>query len=130
MVLFMIPVGIMIATNVLVGNNIGAFKIETAKFYAKMCFLSGLIWALASVIAVALLKWPLIDVFTADEDVKDKIAYAIPILNIFIFFDCLQGVGTGIIRGLGRQGLASLITVTGYWVIGMPISYFSVFSWD
>jgi MATE family multidrug resistance protein len=52
---------------------------------------------------------------------------AIPILNIFIFFDCLQGVGTGIIRGLGRQGLASTITITGYWIIGIPLSLASVF---
>jgi Na+-driven multidrug efflux pump len=31
----MIPVGIAIATNVLVGNNIGAHNIKAAKYYAK-----------------------------------------------------------------------------------------------
>lgn len=48
----MVPVGIAIATNVLVGNKIGAFKLEQAKLYAKMCFLAGFIWAVASVLAV------------------------------------------------------------------------------
>ena len=54
MMLFMVPVGIAIATNVLVGNNIGAYRIDVAKFYAKMCFLAGFVWAIASVLAVFL----------------------------------------------------------------------------
>ena len=56
MILFMVPVGIAIATNVLVGNNIGAFKIELAKFYARMCFLAGFVWAIASVLAIWLFQ--------------------------------------------------------------------------
>lgn len=34
---FMIPVGIMVAATILVGNNVGAKKIEVAKAYAKIC---------------------------------------------------------------------------------------------
>jgi MATE family multidrug resistance protein len=36
-------------------------------------------------------------------------------------------VGTGIIRGLGRQGRASLVTITGYWILGIPVSLLGVF---
>lgn len=36
-------------------------------------------------------------------------------------------MGQGIIRGLGKQGMASIGTVTGYWVIGIPIALLAVF---
>jgi Na+-driven multidrug efflux pump len=52
---FMIPVGISISTSILVGNNIGAYKLEAAKYYAKMCFLTALIWSVLSVLVVLLL---------------------------------------------------------------------------
>lgn len=46
---------------------------------------------------------------------------------VYVFFDFVQSVGQGIIRGLGRQGTASFGTITGYWVIGLPISWLCVF---
>ena len=39
-------------------------------------------------------------------------------------------MGQGIIRGLGKQGVASIGTVIGYWVIGIPISLLAVFVFD
>jgi MATE family multidrug resistance protein len=39
-------------------------------------------------------------------------------------------VGQGIIRGLGKQGKASIGTVLGYWVIGIPISLLCVFIFE
>ena len=71
MILFMVPVGIAIATNVLVGNNIGAFKIELAKFYARMCFLAGFVWAIASVLAIWLFQNQLIELFTTDPATQE-----------------------------------------------------------
>ena len=49
---------------------------------------------------------------------------------IFVLTDCVQCVGQGIIRGLGKQGKASIGTVVGYWVIGIPISLLCVFVFD
>lgn len=67
MILFMIPVGIAIATNVLVGNNIGANRLDLAKYYAKMCFTAGLIWAILSVAVVAILQKQIVAIFTDDQ---------------------------------------------------------------
>ena len=36
----------------------------------------------------------------------------------------------GVIRGLGKQGLASVITCIGYWVIGIPLSLVCVIVYD
>ena len=55
---------------------------------------------------------------------------AFPIISFFVFFDCVQGVGQGIIRGLGKQGIASTVTIIGYWVLGIPISLVAVFYYN
>ena len=49
---------------------------------------------------------------------------------IYVFIDCVQCVGQGMIRGLGKQGVASIGTVIGYWVIGIPLSLLAVFKFD
>ncbi len=49
---FMIPVGIAISSMILVGNMIGAKNVAGAKIYAKYCSLTGLIWAIASVLVI------------------------------------------------------------------------------
>ena len=53
---FMIPVGIAISSMILVGNMIGANNIHGAKVYAKMCTLTGFIWAIGSVLFINILK--------------------------------------------------------------------------
>jgi Na+-driven multidrug efflux pump len=45
----------------------------------------------------------------------------------YVLVDCIQCVGQGIIRGLGKQGKASIGTVVGYWGIGIPLSLIGVF---
>jgi len=37
---------------------------------------------------------------------------------------------TGIITGLGKQGVASIFTIIAYWVIGIPFTLFYVFEFQ
>lgn len=50
-----------------------------------------------------------------------------PLILGYVILDCVQTVGQGIIRGLGKQGKASIGTVIGYWIIGIPLSCLNVF---
>jgi multidrug resistance protein, MATE family len=49
---------------------------------------------------------------------------------VFTFIYPVQCVGQGIIRALGKQGVASIGTIIGYWVIGIPFSLLAVFTLD
>ncbi|CDW84612.1 na+-driven multidrug efflux pump [Stylonychia lemnae] len=124
---YMIPVGLSISSVILVGNMIGANNPNGAKLYAKMCTLSAFIWALASVAFINLLQGQVIGIFSSSVSVNELILRAFNIISIFVFFDCVQGVGQGVIRGLGKQGEASYVTIFGYWVLGIPISIDAVF---
>ena len=98
----MIPVGLAISSTILVGNMIGANNVEGAKIYAKMCSFSAFLWAIASVVAINVLQNTVIGVFSSSPTVNDLIAKAYSVISVFVFFDCTQGVGQGLIRGLGK----------------------------
>jgi multidrug resistance protein, MATE family len=63
---FMIPVGIMASAGIMVGNNIGANKVATAKAYGMMCFKTGLIWALCTIALLTLFKGPFTGLFSSE----------------------------------------------------------------
>ena len=98
----MIPVGMSASTNILVGNNIGAMNLELSKFYARMCISAAFMWSTLSIAVMYLLQSTIISVFSTDPVVNGLIYDAYFMLAIFVFFDCMQGVGTGVIRGLGK----------------------------
>jgi multidrug resistance protein, MATE family len=45
-------------------------------------------------------------------------------MAIFYQSDCLQGVNSGILRGLGKTKPASIAGFIGYWVIALPLEYY------
>lgn len=99
---FMIPVGITVAATVLVGNNVGGNRIKIGKAYAFMCVKTAALWAIGTLILLVLLKKPFTRVFTEDAGVTEIIWQAYPVILVYVFFDCLQSTGQGIIRGLGK----------------------------
>ena len=46
----------------------------------------------------------------------------IPIAGLFQVFDGLQAVGAGVLRGLGDTRVPFIAMLSGYWLIGVPVS--------
>jgi hypothetical protein len=46
---------------------------------------------------------------------------------VFQLFDGLQGVGTGILRGLGDTHTAMLWNLAAHWMLGLPVAYLLAF---
>jgi len=90
---YMIPVGIALSGVILVGNMIGAGNIHGAKIYAKMCTVTSLIWAICMVFIINILQNQVIGVFSSQSVINNIIVKAFPVLSIYVFFDCVQGVG-------------------------------------
>ena len=65
--------------------------------------------------------------FSDDAKVNKLISETILILSFFLFFDCMQQVIVGMIRALGKQGIASFAAVIAFWIIGIPMSLYFVF---
>jgi len=67
-----------------------------------------------------------IDNMTTDVGVRNVAKKTIFFLSLFVFIDNLQGVASGILRGVGRQELGAVTNVIAFYVIGLPLA--NVFS--
>ncbi len=68
---FMIPVGIMMSSQIIVGNNIGANKVGVAKLYAYMCFKTAVIWGFCTILILLIFRPYILGLFTTDPIVID-----------------------------------------------------------
>ena len=63
---FMMPVGIMTSSQIMVGNNIGANRVPVAKVYALMCFKTAAIWAFCTITILLVFRPYILGVFTGN----------------------------------------------------------------
>lgn len=61
-------------------------------------------------------------VFTSDPPTVAIVKNTMPFIAFYLFFDSIHGVNSGNIRAIGRQGIASVITLVSLYAIGMPLA--------
>ena len=66
---------------------------------------------------------PLIHLFTRDSAVEATAISLLVIAAGFQLFDGVQGVATGILRGLGDTRTAMVSNLGAHWLLGLPIGY-------
>lgn len=70
------------------------------------------------------------EVFTNDPEIVSMIINAMGMLCSFVLLDAVHGVNSGIIRALGRQFDASMMTLICYYVFGLPLALYFAFELD
>jgi MATE family multidrug resistance protein len=65
----------------------------------------------------------LLGAFTADRLVIDIGVRVLRIAAVFQIFDGVQGVTTGILRGLGDTRSPMIWNLAGHWLFGLPVGY-------
>ncbi|XP_073233965.1 multidrug and toxin extrusion protein 1-like isoform X2 [Porites lutea] len=124
---FMIPLGLSVAAGVRVGNFLGAGNPKAVKQTIKV--------ALGLIVSVELIILSLFfglgdisgRVFTSSSDVLAVYKKNIRIVSVQFFFDGIQGVCSGIVRGAGRQRIGVLINFLSYCValsLGITLMFF------
>ena len=73
---------------------------------------------------LVLLRDQIIGIFTSVDDIGDIISAAWPLLCTFTLFDTVQAMGLSVIRGSGKQASGAVLTLTAYWLLGIPLAYF------
>jgi len=124
---YMAPLGISSAAAVRVGQAVGrrdAHGAATAGWAALL--LSSLFMCAA---AVALWSAPrfVMGRFIADAAVIGVGAGLLRLGAVFELFDGLQATATGALRGLGDTRSPMIAHMAGYWVVGLPTSYWLCF---
>ena len=66
--------------------------------------------------------------FTTDEETVNYIKEVLPVLGVYLIFDTVHGVQSGNIRALGKQGIASFVTLVCYYAVGLPLAMYLGFN--
>ncbi len=127
---FMIPLGLSSAVAVRVGYAIGAGDMQAARYAANAALLFG--GGVMVIFAVLFLGMPQIFTlpYTNDPEVVAIAITLIPIAGVFQVFDGLQVAALGILRGMGKTLVASIVSLFGYWVLGLPVGCLMAFYLD
>jgi MATE family multidrug resistance protein len=124
---FMVPLGIASAGAVRVGHAVGRRDPVAAARAGWTALLFGVGFMSAAAAAFLLLPRVLIGAFTSDASVTSIGATLLMIGAVFQLFDGMQGVATGVLRGLGDTRTPMLWNLAGHWFIGLPAGYASCF---
>lgn len=126
-IIFMVALGLSYSSAALVGNYFGALKIKTAKAYALNCIMLGFL----IYIVVCTLLYVFIEsipaLYTQNLIVREKLIEIIFLYLKFALVDCFQIVGHGIIKGIGKQEVASYIVLIVLFPFNIPLCYFLAF---
>ena len=121
---FMVPLGIGAATAVLVGQAVGRGDTGDARRAARVALVLGATVMSGSAIVMLVAPGPLAGLFTEETEVIRLAAMLIPIAGLFQVFDGTQVVAAGALRGIGDTRAPMLVSLVGFWLIGLPVSVY------
>ena len=125
---FMVPLGIASAGAVRVGHAIGRRDGPGAARAGWTALAFGAVFMTSAAILFVTIPRTLIGAFTSDTDVLGIGVTLLAVAAVFQLFDGLQGVGTGVLRGLGDTRTPMLWNLAAHWVVGLPVAYTLAFT--
>jgi MATE family multidrug resistance protein len=120
---FMVAVGTAIAGSIRVGRAIGAGSRRAVHRAVLASYLVSL--GFMALCAAMFLAFPrfLLELYTHDADIVRYGTGLLLMTGIFQLFDGAQVTGISLLRGAADTRVPMLITLLGYWVIGVPLAY-------
>jgi multidrug resistance protein, MATE family len=125
---FMVPLGVSSAGAVRVGHAIGRRDSAGASRAGWTALVLGTLFMSAASLAFLTMPALLVRAFTPEPAVIATGISLLFVAAIFQLFDGLQGVATGVLRGLGDTKTPMLWNLAGHWALGLPLGYLLAFS--
>jgi MATE family, multidrug efflux pump len=126
-IVFMVPQGVGAAAAVLVGRAVGAEDQSGVKRAALAGIFVGAGFMCFTALLFLLFPATLAGLYTLDPGVIAMAASLIVLGGWFAVFDGLQAVAIGVLRGIGDTRVPVILSLLGYWVIGLPVSLLLAF---
>ncbi|MDW3206731.1 MAG: MATE family efflux transporter [Alphaproteobacteria bacterium] len=129
---FMLPFGLSQAATIRIGLAAGARDLQAVRLRGRTIF----DLTVVSMICAAILFWTagefLIGLFLAADDpnrseIVEYGALFLAIAALFQIVDGLQASGSGVLRGMNDTMVPMVLAMIGYWVLGVPTSYYLAF---
>jgi MATE family multidrug resistance protein len=120
---FMVPLGVGSAGAVRVGHAVGRRDVAGAERAGWTALFLGAGFMACTAAAFVLIPRALMGAFTRDEGVLQLGASLLAVAAVFQLFDGIQGVATGVLRGLGDTRTPMVWNLVAHWFIGLPSGY-------
>lgn len=116
--------GISAATAVILGNELGANKLDEAKTHAKYFLILQFLSALIMGLTCFIIKNPIISLFNVSDIVGSNISLCLIVFILYLPFKVFNWVNiVGILRSGGDTKVALMLDITGVWCVGIPLAY-------
>ncbi len=127
---FMVPLGVSSAATVIVGHAVGRGDVAGIRRSSLAALIVGT--GFMSITAIVFLTIPglLAGIYTMNVDVIRLAVLLLPIAGVFQVFDGIQIVCLGVLRGLGDTRGPMIISIVGFWCLGIPVSVWLAFGRD
>ena len=128
-VAFMIPMAYGMAGTIRVGYNVGARDLPGARRTAMIEIGCALAIAAATAVLIMTLRDFFASLYTTDPEVLSVAVSLMLFVAMFQFFDGMQAVTIGALRGYKDTRVPMFMTFFGYWGVGLPLSASLGFGW-
>ena len=125
---FMVPLGLASAAAVRVGHAVGRRDPAGTARAGWTAILLGVGFMAMAATTFVLAGRLLISAFTPDAAVISIGVVLLRVAAVFQLFDGLQGVTTGVLRGVGDTRTPMLWNLAGHWALGLPFGYWLAFT--
>lgn len=119
---FMVPMSIGMATSVRVGYAAGAGDRAAERLRGLAGIGMGGGFAVVSASMMALLPAAIVALYTTDTAVSAMAVGFLYYAAVFQVADCVQATSNGALRGVKDTKVPMLITVSAYWLVGLPLA--------
>jgi MATE family multidrug resistance protein len=120
---FMGAIGISQSAAALVGVSLGKRMPNTAKQFASvsMYFTAALYCAIS--VLIVLTRSNIAPMISSDPSVIETLQQLLIVVGIFAFIDAVNGVGEGVLRGMGMQQKAVIFKLIGMLGVRLPMGF-------
>jgi MATE family multidrug resistance protein len=126
---FMIPLGVSQGAATRVGNLVGAGDAEGLRRAVAAAMMVGAAVTVPLALAFTLFRHALPALYSVDPIVLAAASQILPIAAAFQLCDGVQVVAGGVLRGMGRPDAGAVLSLLGYYAVGLPLAYVSGFVW-
>ena len=121
---FNISFGVSVVVCNRLSNYIGVKNIHNADICIKASYMIGIGLGLFVFTSLSLFRYPISKLFTKDEKVVSIIVQALPIVGFIEIFDSLNCLLNACLRASARQFIGSVINLSFYYLLGIPMALF------
>ena len=120
--------GVANAAAIIIGNDIGAGKMEQAQLRVKWFRIMAVVLGIFAAGLVLLIARPVVSFYNIPEETKKLAVQMMRILALMVFFISQTGIGVvGLLRGGGDPRFALFVDLAGLWLFATPAAILSAF---